>query len=239
MGKKTPLGVAIRQQAKENAKQEVVTISKKRTATALLERLSPTEREFLRLYADPSLQSFGNASEAARLAGVTPAVGWAMLKREHVEDALRALQREREAAGREVDRLLTQHAMDGARELIRQVNTGQDMELINPADHLDLDNGRQLGRGDAVKLKELNAHNRNVIALMKARKEASETLVAYEVGTPEQRVRIQEEKVLPDVLDLESLTPEQLKALSSMVEDVREMRTAEVMEIEAEIVETS
>jgi hypothetical protein len=186
--------------------------------------LKPAEREFVRLYTDPTGPAFSNASEAARRAGFSADSGWALSKRAVIMEAVQAIAEEREQAGKQVERFIGGYTLDAAKELVRQLGAGTELRLMDPTEHLEISPGKTLQRGDSAKLKEINNHNRNVLSAMRERREAAKLLVAYEIGTPEQRLKVTNEKALPDVVDLTAMSDEELRGLGQMLQNLQDLR---------------
>ena len=71
-----------------------------------------------------------------------------------------------------------------------QLRIGREMEMIDPTDVFGDDRNEVADRFDSGRLRAIAAHNATLAKVMKERRAAAETILAYAFGTPEQRVRM-------------------------------------------------
>lgn len=209
--------------------------------------MNPMLLEAVRLYTDPLMPTFGNKAAACRAAGYKGRNPGEALDGVAAQEEIARIQAQRAEAGGRVADYLGDYAFDAARELVQQLGLGRELEIINAAEFLgadlisaciaDPETGElrvdeeklpQLGGrvidGLLEQVKQINQHNRAVVLAAKERREAAKIILAYKIGTPEQRVRVTQDKELPDVLDLSKLSKDQLGALGDMISRIQRER---------------
>lgn len=207
--------------------------------------LTPLAAEAVRLYLDPLMPTFGNRAAACRAAGSKAIDPGRILDTPAAVAEIERIQTLRAEQGRKVAEYLGDYAFDAARELVQQLSTGRDLELIDPREVLNRevqhkvvpvldDEGAETGEWtvdtlgltdiELDRVKHVVAHNKTVLAAAKERREAAKLLLAYKIGTPEQRVKVTSEKKLPGVVDLEDLSKTELDELGKIVRQARKAR---------------
>lgn len=212
-----------------------------------LREMNPMLQEAVRLYTDPLMPTFGNKAAACRTAGYKGKNPGEALDGVAAQEEIARIRDQRTAAGGQVADYLGDYAFDAARELVQQLSLGRELEIINAAGFLgadllaaciqdpetgelrvDEDKLPQMGGrvidGILEQVKQINQHNRAVVLAAKERREAARIILAYKIGTPEQRVRVTQDKELPDVFDLGKLSKEDLAAMGDMIYRIQQSR---------------
>jgi len=220
------------------------TRAEKRAEALGLIHLAPHENEAIRLYTDALMPTFGNKSASVAAAGMAPASATQFFNRADIAAEVERIQIQRAREGEKVAEFLGDYAMDAAREMVNQLSFGRELTIIDPRSVLgaeilssfefqvDENNEKAppklvLKQGVPVpheylmeQVKHINNHNRVAVAAMKERRAAAETIIAYKIGTPEQRVRHIQDPESAGPIDLGKLTPEQLQTLGNVVNDL-------------------
>lgn len=196
-----------------------------------LDNLDPKQRLALEFYTNPLHgKTFGNAIAAAKAAGystVKPMYSKSM------QEALAWVEEQKTADAEQVSTYLSAFSMDAARKLVQQLGLDSEIEvrpvpeelLVPPKPLLD-EEGNVVGWDDGhLRLADrITAQNRAAASLMKEAREALKLILAYHMGTPEQKIRMERHVDEHDPLDLGSLSDEELRELARHVEEVREMK---------------
>ena len=202
-----------------------------------LDRLDPRQRLALDFYTNPLYgKTFGNKAASARAAGyetVDP------MHSKMMADAIAWVLEQKEANSEQVSAFLTTFVMDAARKLVQQLGADEQIEvreipeelLVPPKPVMGQDkdgNDRIVGWDDGhLKVVDrITAQNRAAASLMKESREALKLVLAYHMGTPEQKIRNERREDESDPLNLGDLSDEQLKELARHVEEVREMKAS-------------
>lgn len=214
--------------------------------------LTPPEAEAVRMYTDPLSPAYGKKGVAAVRAGA-PDTMWAKVG---VQRALEQIELERQERGHHVSAYLSHNAADAAFELVQQLSAGRDLDIVDPrgviddivekvsarvheavatVDGLDEDTIGEVvtnAMDAAMKqqrmlLGEINTANRVALAAVKERRAAVEMILAYHMGTPQQKVKLEGEltKGEENILDLSQLTDDELDQMRAGLDDVLRMRT--------------
>lgn len=185
----------------------------------------PRMGEAVRLYCDPLSGCFGNYTKAAVKAGYSADYDASkVFKHPAVLAEINRIAEMRTQDLGAVYEFVLSYSQDAARELVDQLQQGRELEYIDPADALaDADD-----RDRAARAKEINVHNRNVIALMRERRDAAARILAYQIGTPERPIdpqgRDRKRGPLDAVLDLSKLSQDDLAVLSRTIDEVRKTK---------------
>jgi hypothetical protein len=180
----------------------------------------PAAREAIRLYTDPLLPTFGKKKASAGKAGFeSPAV----FERLAVKEEIKRILAERAEASNDVVKYLSTYTMDAARELVSQLSVGRELEIMEVEFEL----------GDKHAVAQVR-HNKTVLDAAKERRAAAVELIRYQIGTPEQRIRVTKEE---EPTPLDDLSDDQLEELGSAIGDTLSRRRpalAEVIEEETD-----
>ena len=191
-------------------------------------KLDPKEQLAVRYYTDPLLPTFGDESKAALKAGFGNSIP---MRRPDVITAIQYIQAERALEAEQTATYMESYALDAARELVRQLSTGAELDMLDPVQFLGLEVGDDgsimrelLTKEEISQIAALNNHNKNVLAAARERRSAAETLIAYRVGTPEQRVKhtnaiAEKNEHLPD---LSEWSKDELQKLAAEVSRLRQ-----------------
>jgi hypothetical protein len=177
-------------------------------------------------------------------AGLQPTSATQFFDRPEIAAEVDRILAQRAREGEKVADFLGDYAMDAARELVGQLSIGRELTIIDPRTVLgeeilssfewqvDENNEKAppklvLKQGVPVpheylmeQVKHINAHNRGVLQAAKERRAAAETIIAYKIGTPEQRVRVTKSEETAGPLDLSKLSADELQQLGSIVGDL-------------------
>lgn len=219
--------------------------------------LSPQEFEAIRLYTDPLLPTFGNKRAAIRAAGYADSnYSTRFFDRAEIAAEVQRITAQRIEQGNKVAEYLGDYAWDAARELVNQLSLGRDLEVIDARvvlgedvlqsfEYVNVGPDRvelRLKSNAAVpheavmeQVKNLNNHNRAAILAAKERREAAKLLLAYKIGTPEQRIRVTDDRDKGNgPLDLSKLSKDELEALGSVVHSMIAERKKAPQQLTAE-----
>lgn len=216
--------------------------SKKAVPVAVHHGLTPVEAEAIRLYTDPLSPTYSKKKLSSDRAGAD----YTMWRKEGVNAAIMSIERDREERGEHVSTYLSHNAADAAIELVQQLSAGRDLEVVDPQSVVDdivakIDqrlHDTDLDPSDVERivigvmkeqrmlLGELNTANKVALMAVKERRQAVELILAYHMGTPQQKVQLEasEVKEQEQVLDLSQLSDEDLDQLRRGVEDVLRLR---------------
>jgi hypothetical protein len=201
-----------------------------------LDDLNPRQQLAVQLYTNPMLgRTFGNKSASATAAGFSSSTALDSIP---CQAAIAWIMEQKAANADRVATYLSAFTMDAARKLVTQMGADDGIEpkpmpegLLDrepePIIGQDKDGGdRLLGYSDGhLKLaKEITAHNRAAAGLMKEVREALKLVLAYHLGTPEQKISVERGSKQQDPLDLGALDDEQLRQLARHVQEVRSMK---------------
>jgi hypothetical protein len=185
----------------------------------------PKTMEAIRYYTDPTLPTFGNKSASAAAAGLATA---SCFTRSEVQQEIdRIIQERLEKSERTVEYVGT-YAMDAARELVSQMSTGRDLKFVEMEeiqkviDSSDADEGK--------KLAAIVRHNKVVLEAYEQRRKAAVEILRQQIGTPEQRIKVDHGASSDTMLD--NLKDEQLQELSKLVSEELNSRKPQVLEAE-------
>ncbi len=178
----------------------------------------PKVMEAIRLYTDPLLPTFGVKSSSAAQAGAHSSI----FQRQDVKDEVQRIVQQRYAASTRVVEYLATYTMDAAHELIKQLSTGRDLEFKEIDEAIENSDDKM----GAVIVR----HNKTVIEAAKERRAAAIEIIRQQIGTPEHRVRVQDDR--KDPIDLEHLSDDELKQLGEIIWDTLEDRKPTEAEVE-------
>ncbi len=153
--------------------------------------LSARGRDCVLAYMDRGSPAYGNKTRALRVAGYAQSTSATAVfnqpaMRQAVLD-LRAIGLEESKDTMDGIRALAPEASD---ELMAQLRIGRDLEMVDPVEVFGDALHQVADRHDADRLRAIAAHNATLAKVMKERRAAAETILAYAFGTPEQRVRM-------------------------------------------------
>lgn len=216
----------------------------------------PQAMEAIRFYTDPLLPTWGNKTASAAAAGYDSATVFNRLAvREKVEEIVA----EREAASRDVIQFLGTYTIDAARELIRQLSTGRDLELVDPTPLFDdgpieevvdalqakIESGadqevlyavaKGLAEGRARKAEAMIKHNNSSINASKERRNAAIEILRQQIGTPEQRISVKKEEARTPLSDMDDGGLEELNKI--IAEELKARQPQVIPEADVTIVE--
>lgn len=194
------------------------------------------QREFVRLYTDPTLESYMMPTVAAELAGFTSGYGSTLLKEDHIRDEVERIFEQRVLAGRDLAEMLWDNRYAALRTLIDGLHAGEALRIIDPEEEfgegmkdvlqpiLDDDGNVALtSRGKPAmvdhtgRLREINRHNKVKVDLLKEARNHAELIMAYNLGTPEQVVRHKNDDT-PDARTFKGMSREELLESRELLE---------------------
>lgn len=226
-----------------------------------LDRLNPRQRLAIEFYSNPLYgRTFGNKTKAALAAGYEGNKAGAVFHTKSGKEALAWVMEQKDADAAHVADFLSRFSMDAARKLVEGVGLGDGLEIhAMPEGLLDKapepiisvsPDGQEklLGFNDAhlKQAKAITDHNKSVAAVAREVRESVKLLLAYQLGTPEQKVKVEHNKSAnADPLDLGTLSDEELRELARHIQDVRSFKRGgapppegdEAPVVEAEMVE--
>lgn len=193
----------------------------------------PKVMEAIRYYTDPLLPTFGNKSASATAAGLKST---SCFNRTDVQEAIDRIIQERLANSERVVEYVGTYAMDAARELVSQMSAGRDLKFIDMEEiQKTIDNS---GSDEGKKLAAIVRHNKTVLEAYEQRRKAAVEILRQQIGTPEQRIKVDRRESSPTMLD--DLEDEQLLELSKLVSEEmegrrpREAQTEEIPEADVD-----
>lgn len=186
----------------------------------------PRMREAVRLYCDPLSGTYGNKTASALRAGYSSATDAShVFKHPAVIAEINRIAETRSLDMADVYEYVLSYSIDAARELVDQLQQGRELEYIDPTKAIENAHNRDA----AAEAKEINAHNRNVIALMRERRDAAARILSYQIGTPERPIdpqgRDRRKGPLDGILDLSKLSKEDLQVLQRTIEEISRAKT--------------
>jgi hypothetical protein len=185
----------------------------------------PKTMEAIRYYTDPLLPTFGNKSASAAAAGLKCA---SVFTRSAVQEEIdRIIQERLENSERTVEYVGT-YAMDAARELVSQMSAGRDLKFISQEEIDEVI--KASGADEGKKLAAIVRHNKTVLEAFEARRKAAVEILRQQIGTPEQRIKVDHGASSDTMLD--NLKDEQLQELSKLVSEELDSRKPQVLEAE-------
>lgn len=177
----------------------------------------PKTMEAIRYYTDPLLPTFGNKSASAAAAGMASP---SCFSRAEVQEEIdRIIQERLENSERTVEYVGT-YAMDAARELVSQMSAGRELEFISQEEIQRVLEAS--GPDEGKKLAAIVRHNKTVLEAFEARRKAAVEILRQQIGTPEQRIKVDHGKSSDTMLD--ALQDEQLLELSKLVSEEMDSR---------------
>lgn len=177
----------------------------------------PKTMEAIRYYTDPLLPTFGNKSASATAAGLATTSCFNRL--EVQEEIDRIIQERLENSERVVEYVGT-YAMDAARELVNQMSAGRDLKFIDMDEIQDVIEAS--GADEGKKLAAIVRHNKTVLEAFEARRKAAIEILRQQIGTPEQRIKVDHGEKSDTMLD--DLGDDQLQELSKLVSEEMDSR---------------
>lgn len=197
-----------------------------------MDKLDPRQRLVVEYYTNPLFgRTFGNKLGSATAAGYESSQ---CFESKAVQAAVKWVLAQKLEQSKGVATYLEAFTMDAARKLVGQLSADEGVAphpmpeglLDRPPEPIigtDKDgNEKVIGYNDGH-LKQAQAitqHNKAAAALLKEAREAMKLILAYHLGTPEQKVRIDRGGDRQDPLDLGQLTDEQLRELARHVQEV-------------------
>jgi len=151
-----------------------------------IDSLPPKVLDAIRYYTDPLLPTYDNKAQSAMAAGYAEATAYGNnpLSSPKAKKVIARIRRERREAGGEVEEYMHDHVFDAARELIKQLSAGRELEIRDPGDILDQ---TVVGEMDLERARQITQHNRIALSAVRERRKALELVLAYVMGGPEQR----------------------------------------------------
>jgi hypothetical protein len=182
---------------------------------------NPQVMEAIRYYTDPLLPTWNNKSASAAAAGLKST---SCFQRAEVKEEIERIVAERVEAGKKVVEFLGTYSMDAARELVRQLSAGRELEFIDIEGIM----GEDSFNPDA--LSAVVRHNKTVIDTIRERRAAAIEIIRQQIGTPEQRIKVKREGNEPTMLD--DMDDEKLQQLNEMIAEELESRQPKLLEAE-------
>ncbi len=177
----------------------------------------PKVMEAIRRYTDPLLPSFGNKIASATAAGMDSA---SCFKRTEVQEEIDRIIQERLENSERVVEYVGTYAMDAARELISQMSAGRELEFVSQEEINDVIEAS--GADEGKKLAAIVRHNKTVLEAFEARRKAAVEILRQQIGTPEQRIKVDHGESSDTMLD--NLKDDQLLELSQLVAEEMDSR---------------
>lgn len=201
--------------------------------TTPLDALDPRERLAVEFYTNPLMgRTFGNKRQSVLAAGFNKNHSH-LFDKPHIQAAVQWLYERRDEQAGGVAAYLATYTMEAAHKLISQLGADHGIEpMPMPEGLLDREpapiirNSKVIGYNDGH-LKQAAAitqHNKAAAALMKEAREAAKLILAYHMGTPEMKVKMDRGGDRQDPLDLGSLDDKQLRELARHVQEVRDLK---------------
>ena len=207
-----------------------------------LDRLNPRLRLAVEYYTNPMFgRTFGNKTKSALAAGYEGNHAPKALIGKGAKEAIAWVMQQKDDQGEEVATFLSRFTMDAARKLVEQIGLSDGLEIHPmPEGLLDKQPTPILGVGkdgeerligfDDGHLKQAKAitdHNKAVATAAREVRSALQLILAYHMGTPEQKVSVEHNKPGGDPLDLGALGDEELRELARHVQQVRAFKRGE------------
>lgn len=209
---------------------------------------TPMQREWVRLYTDPTMPTYMDGIMSGVQAGYAKSTArkWGdHIFKPHVAEEVDRIFAQRIEQGRDLlDRMFDKRdaALMG---IIEGLQTGRDMHLVDPEEEfgagmehvirlardedgnvLTDDEGRPIEIDHTGRLREINRHNKNVIKAKTEARKAAEKILAYAVGEPEQVIRHRSDEK-PDERTLEGYDDDDLMDVQSMLDEEIQRRREE------------
>ena len=197
-----------------------------------MEQLDPRQRTAVELYTNPLMgRTFGSKQAACIAAGYEGKNAYQALNRKDAVAAIQWVQDQRDEAGAQVADLISRHAIDAAHKLVRQIGMDDGIELhpmpeglldkeVEPIMGVDKDGNEVFlgyNEGHLKQAKAITDHNKATANVMREVRGALQMILAYHLGTPEQKIRVAREREAQDPLDLGKATAEELRELAIAV----------------------
>jgi hypothetical protein len=212
----------------------------------LLNESDPRLKEAVRLYVDPLSSTFGNKTASCKLAGYADS---RPLDSPVAQAQIEKIQENRTDFHSRVYEFITSFGLDAAREMVDQLNRGRELDFILPEEE-DFEMEVVATEKGPVKItsgrdmKAINDHNKNVIALMRARRETAERILAYKIGPhtkPMEQEGATRRGPLDGLLDTSKYSKEELSYILQVLEGARRQKVGagegvEVIEADFEVV---
>ncbi len=153
--------------------------------------LTPKQEIAVLSYLDRGSPAFGNKTRAKKLAGYGEGTsGNSVFNAPEVQIALRELRSQQLELAGQVMSDIKALSPEAADELMAQLHVGREMEMLDPSVIFGKDFNEATSKVDGDRLRGISAYNATLAKVMKERRAAAETILAYAFGTPEQRVRV-------------------------------------------------
>ena len=197
-----------------------------------MDDLDPKQRLAVEMYTNPLFgQTFGNKQASAVAAGYKGKNASEALNTQVAQRAIQWIEEKRDESGTAVADYMSRYAFDAARKLIKQIGMDDGLEIkpmpeglldkpATPIVGVDKNgNEKVLGYDDGhlKQAKAISDHNKAVGNVMREVRQALQMVLAYHLGTPEQKVRVAREREQDDPLDLGKMTAAELRELSHAV----------------------
>lgn len=213
-------------------------------ATRGLPDCTPLVREAVRLYTDPLSPTFGNKMGSAMRAGASHSTARNLLSSASARAEIERIEAERAERGRDVANYLSHYAPDAARALVQAMGEAGVLELRNPLEAFDglLQEVEEafaesdldpaiimrvvtgiLDRRMAIQA-QITKDNRVAVQAAKERREAVETILAYHIGPPVQKIKLDAERKQDGPVDLSDLPDEALQDILRSIEQIKGQR---------------
>ena len=204
-----------------------------------MDELDPRQRLAVELYTNPLFgKTFGRKQASCVAAGYEGGNAYMALNRESTQRAIQWVQDQRDENGEAVAQHLSRYAIDAAHKLVKQLGMDEGLEIHpmpegildkkpEPIMGLDKDGNEILLGYDDSHLKQAKAiadHNKATANVAREVRQAIQLVLAYHMGTPEQKVRVAREKEAQDPLDLGKMTAAELRELAQAVRQTTAMR---------------
>ena len=201
-----------------------------------LDKLNPRLRIAVEFFTNPLFgRTFGNKTKSGLAAGYEGRYASNVLHSAQAKEAIAWVMQQKDADGKHVAEFLSRFTMDAARKLVEQVGLSDGLEIHPmPEGLLDRDpepiiglnkdgSDRLLGYNDGhlKRAKAITDHNKATAAVARETREALKMLLAYHLGTPEQKVLVEHNQGSGDPLDLGALDDAELRELARHVQEVR------------------
>jgi phage terminase small subunit len=213
-----------------------------------LDKLNPRLRLAVEFYTNPMFgRTFGNKTKSALAAGYEKVYAVKVLSQPQAKEAIHWVMQQKDADSQHVAKFLERFSMDAARKLVEQVGLSDGLTIHpmpeglldkkpEPIIGCDKDGEEKLLGFDDSHLKQAKAitdHNKAVASAAREVREAVKLLLAYQLGTPEQKVSVEHNRGGSDPLDLGELSDDELRNLQRHIQEVREFKQGAGLKVKA------